>query len=472
MADRFNYKKKQSPLLAEHLQSLSISELSDREMLQELSPHEFRNLRKYVYDRAIENGHSKVHANNLRRRLKRIVHPYNKPLFPPERELVFQESEILDAFISDRKKQWRKRKGRTEKKEISLKEFSFLDKPRETLQQLKGLAQLELEVLSARVSFEDYYIYDVGPYLVLGVMRQKMLNFMQGGEIRRPVLKVIEATKLKEFLRMQSDTLKGDDVWAFKLQSRDSHSRTDGSLVEARQKQEKVVQNLIEAIDQWLGKTTSPYKLTGSGKSWLGSVVAEILDNAQRHSTVKENDGGWYITGFLAKRGDEYLCHLSIISLGRTIAESLLDAGGKIKDMTEKYCKKHISKTHSKDTLATVFALQDGITSRMGESQGGVGMMQMTNFSSQLGDINSITKPRITIISGNSCIMLKDKYHNGKKVDGKKAGKMSQYFNTENDPEIAPDKQYVFDTDIRFPGTIISIRFALNNNSMERKNGG
>lgn len=91
--------------------------------------------------------------------------------------------------------------------------------------------------------------------------------------------------------------------------------------------------------------------------------------------------------------------------------------------------------------------------------------MDTVSFLNVLGH-STITeeKPAICIISGHSCVIFRDKY-----CDSSLDKPRTQYFNDENTKEKLPDSKYVFDLDNSFPGTIITTRFIIDKDAIERK---
>jgi hypothetical protein len=162
------------------------------------------------------------------------------------------------------------------------------------------------------------------------------------------------------------------------------------------------------------------------------------------------------------------------VSLGRTIAESLATCDGVTKRDLGAYCQRHKSSRLSEETLATVFALQDGV-SRLpqgyGRSRGGVGMMDMVQFMNELSGTPPVKlSPRLVIISGHACVTFRDSYRMGAPERAVRQGTSArrvQWFNVQNDVGHPPDAEYAFALPRRFPGTLISLRFCLGHAALE-----
>ena len=79
-------------------------------------------------------------------------------------------------------------------------------------------------------------------------------------------------------------------------------------------------------------------------------------------------------------------------------------------------------------------------------------------------------RSEVTIISGNSCVQFTGDYRNFWVGDDATLGRR-QTFNKEKSLECLPSADHVFDLDVGFPGTIVAVRFSLNPDAMEDKNG-
>lgn len=94
-------------------------------------------------------------------------------------------------------------------------------------------------------------------------------------------------------------------------------------------------------------------------------------------------------------------------------------------------------------------------------------MLRMVKFINEIGDtFISEEKPQIAIISGNVYVKFSDKYGNAVKLNDKRN---YQWFNLKQDKKIAPDKKYAYLLQKAFPGTIITTRFMLDAESLQKK---
>jgi len=360
-----------------------------------------------------------------------------------------------------------------------------LDNVVASMETLENIARADATQYEATLNFLDERCLDVGPYLVLGLMRRDMIPSLRGGSMYRGLKKAIEAVALRQFLQIAPFTELSDlaDVWPFPLRQRDFGKRPEQTHLPLNPTTNvKAADALVKTIDDWLNKICQgedfTLELSRSAKGRIAGVAGELLDNAERHSDL-ENPlaGGWWIAGFMARRQSTaeehyYLCHVGFASLGATIGESLVDCRDKhSKAEIEAYVGKHsqISRhKHGQELLRSVCALQHGITrfsQEEGLSKGGVGLPRIMDFIMELGDTtDNALKPKIGIISGNAYILVGGEYK--VTLPTGENGQKRQWFNRENSIDLPPDRGQVFSLKQRFPGTVISIRFALDKTAL------
>ena len=348
-----------------------------------------------------------------------------------------KDCDLLSSFYRERDQNWIPIKLRKIRSKIhDVNNFSFIDNPHETLDSLHRISKLEAEELEVRIDFKDKKISDIGPYLVWGLMRKKMAPISTGGSMDGAIQHVLNAA-----ISIPTFT--------------------------------KVADDLVKTIDHWLSKAiTPPLALAKTGRGHVTGLVGEVLNNAERHS-VPSRDGGWVVAGFMCRREAEnkpqgdFICNLTFISRGMSIAESIsAPEDTKTAEHLERYLSLHMPSIFKKgvdpELLKTVFALllnEDSI--------GGIGLMDIISFTNILGITdNPDLRPRVTILSGNACIMLKDQYAAPYSPQGEETfeieGKRMQWFNHAKSLDIAPDPDYVFLTKFKFPGTVITLRFCLD----------
>jgi hypothetical protein len=414
-------------------------------------------------------------AKHKSRLLLKSFNKGNRPTFPLQLLAAsrYKDSTLASGLKPDRRAEWtpiiRRRPG-LRYEQIVLQNFSFIDHPQHTLNKIKEILDFECNAVNAQLHFDDQYCVDVAAYLVLAEMWQSLSRVFRKGRMTVPIQKVVEALGLRRELSMRFPGLDNvDDVWAFPKRSR---RPTGSSRARDRQLQpqsrEKVADEFCNTLDEWLGTAAEELELTGEGKSKFAQIIGELLDNAERHSDAPRKDGSWSTAAFMAKRteGDKevFRCHMGFLSVGRSLAESLATAPIKIRAQVNKYCDLHPSCGISRDTLSTLVALQDGITrdeAAAANERGGVGLQDVLELINVLGVTNTTgQEPRMTIVSGRSCIRVRTPYLKGTRSS--EHGPRLLWFNEQNDPNVAPDQDYVFDLETKFPGTIIGLTFVLS----------
>jgi hypothetical protein len=450
---------------------ISVGEVSASE-LRTLGDEDFKLLVRRVKRRERET-HGEAHANSIARKLQLMRRTNRRIPFSQDVLLArHRECPFLDALVANRKTRWLKIKNRRRGVTIACKNFSFIDNPLPTFEALSLIAEAECEAVNFRVDFLDTFVQDIGPYLVLGMMRERMAPVVAGGKVHKRVIKVLEAVRLREFLKMGSfGKVSMRDVWPFPLtQRRRSGTSTSKQIALQPTTTELTADQIVEKVNYWLRELEPAQELTEHGASKIKGMVGEILNNAERHSRVG-GDGEWITAGFMARRdiGTHdpkfvHICHLCFFNPGRPISETIRDAPAEIKAQIERYIAKHTGCGVCDDTLATVFALQDGISRVLqgdGNPSGGTGLMDVVEFANEVGISELEEKdPKVVIISGSSLIRFDAPYRRGLSSDSD--GRRLQWFNAENDVMEPPDPSHVMDLPIQFPGTLISVRVVLD----------
>lgn len=462
---------------------ISSGEISDE---YDMAVHAvIREMRRNWLKGRASNGFSSASKLNRsrfsRRKSTEILRRYrSKPRVKLPKNLLahrYKESKLLSGLIADRKQNWLPLLKRTRPDasvEIEIQNFSFIDNPIETLRAIKAIALAECRCVNSYIHFKDDFCQDVAPYLVLAEAWPAMAHIFRGGKMNLPVQKMIDAVGLRKSLGM---TFKGlsnhDDLWAFPIQRRrPTGSSTSKDRFLAPQSHEKVTDRFCDAIDDWLGRPEINQSLTIEGRGWIGGIITEMLDNAERHADPENKDGEWSIAGFMARRIEDdepvYRCYLAFMSIGATISESLLTCLPSTAGQIQNYCDRHARYDGygpSVEALRTLYALQDTVTrdpEADSNGRGGFGFQEVMRFVHELGGTSKPGRePRITIISGSACIQLRPPYIMGTRAATAGSPRVL-WCNAENSPMVAPDPAFVFDMQERLAGTIISVAFTLD----------
>ena len=458
---------------------LPFRRLESKKLLHNISDEEFYTLCRLVYRRACRHQSNDRQARKLVRRLirrrKRSTETGPRPTLHVGMLLAkYKKNSILENLYPDRSGKWLSPIHRKNTVHFDLNNFSFVDAPNDTMLQLQAIASAECTARDGSLDFGDSQILDIGPYVVWGLMSQGMAPFLLGGKMDIPVQKVIEAVGLRKFMKMAK--FKGlrdyTDVWAFPLKQRNpgTPTATPAKAISFSM----VADQLVDAVNEWLCALPVSLELTPKACAQLNKITTEILDNAERHGGLANQTGDWYVAGFMARRHADrgkilYTCHIAIVNLGTTIAHNIRNlAEGTMRADLENYITRHRSRRgQSSDTLATLYAMQDGVSS-LPKGRGGMGMMEMVTMVNALGRTEDLEhQPAITIISGRSCIRFAEPYKAYR--DRTSEQKRMQPFNPEGSFDSPPDQHYVCDLDVGFPGTIVALRFSLDYQALTQR---
>lgn len=460
---------------------------SKRSAIQDMSDDEYIAFRRSLLkkprpsrSKGAEARNAKLRRLRMLRRRQRAASAFRQP--PRVRNLSKsqltyrpKECSVLTSFIPDRDVRWKKLPARRTSNGgylISLKNFSLVDNPRGTIEALLELAKAECTETEVFINFDDDQCLDITPFLIFGRMQVGLSPVIKGGLITHKIQKLISAVKLTEFLQMTpfNEIRETEKIWAFHLQER--AQLEDAPEQVGPQQRDRVIGHFVQSVNEWLSMPEIGQALSKEGQGLVAGMITEALDNAEGHSSMISGAGGWAVAGFMTKRvfGDKerYFCSVGILSLGDTIADSFRDCHPKIRTKLDRYLGSHggMFARLSDASLRTVCALQDGITSdwhKGAEGEGGVGFQEVIDFINDLGGTDDIQlKPRLTIISGKTCIQMRYPYICGKRSSDNAAAPRTLWFNEGNTPNTPPDEKFVYELPAHLPGTAISMAFTLD----------
>lgn len=390
-------------------------------------------------------------------------------------------SPILDGLDVDRVGKWKPlvaRKFRRELSRVEIRNFNFLDDPALAIKQLLVIADAECNQIHCCIDFMDSHCLDVGAYLVLAEIWPQLAKVFRGGKMPLAVQKVLSAIHLDQELGIGLPGVRDhSDVWAFPIR----HRRPRGTTVSPTallqpQEREKVADEFCDLFDKWLEVACREkqkdgelsWELSPEGRSLIARMSGELLDNAERHSVPGSSDGDWSTTAFMAARDGadgqrELRCYFAFLSTGLSISEAMSHAPEALLKAAERYLAQFGVSGPSRDTLLTVLALQDAITSDVNariNGRGGTGLQDVLELVSDLG---AASQPgadvRVTIVSGKSCVRLRYPNLLGSRDN---SGRRVQWCNPWNDPTRPPDRSVAFDLPAHFAGTLVSVGFTLD----------
>lgn len=230
---------------------------------------------------------------------------------------------------------------------------------------------------------------------------------------------------------------------------------------------------LVDYVIACLGKMRKT--LTPEKKNDLSTVVGEILINAEEHSTFRHR----FSMAFFREQnvnGKHFgLLRFVILNFGATIYEKFSKNDAcpqeiveKMKALSQQYTKRNFFKENEFDeeTLWTLYALQQGVTSIPGMRRGSGTIQFIRSFFNIKGSPEADSVSKMVILSGNTEIVFDGKYGITEKIDGKNKFNMMT-FNDSGSLEDMPDKNYVRHSQFFFPGTIITANILLNEDDVE-----
>lgn len=217
------------------------------------------------------------------------------------------------------------------------------------------------------------------------------------------------------------------------------------------------------------------FELTITGKNELGNMIGEILNNAEDHSPLNTYyvTGNYYMDRSISngKRDNVGILNLSFLNFGYSIYEGLeetKDCNKDVYDVLDKVYSSLIKAPFSKENLFTLYALQDGVSRlKYEDNSRGTGTMTFINCFYSIGDYESKTRrlhPQLSILSGATQLICNNNYK-----PTEKEGKYILSLNKENDLSIPPDEKNLKSLKYKFPGTLLTVRFCLNNEHISKK---
>ena len=244
-----------------------------------------------------------------------------------------------------------------------------------------------------------------------------------------------------------------------------------GSYLGNAEQKEIDTTELVEYVLESLKRVNK--ELTPEKRDDLAIVIGEILINAEEHSTTNcrfsigyfhemQNDGKHY--GVL---------RLAILNFGKTIYETFKDPNcpnkiivKKMKELSDGYNKRGLffNKEFEEETLWTLYALQEGVTSidpKIYSKRGNGSIQFIESFFNIKGSDNLDNVSRMTIHSGHTDITFNGSYNITEKIiEGDKYKFMT--FNKTGSIKDKPDQKFVQYVDNYFPGTMICAEILFN----------
>jgi len=371
------------------------------------------------------------------------------------------------------------------------KQFSLIDYPQETFGFIKNVlgALLSKKYTEVIIDYTQCDRLDLGAQVLLDIILKEIISFYNKcitfkstkSIVKRIGGKCKPKTDIEKLLYSvgspaihSNKTIQFSDIVPYKLCI---HNRDEGGdPIKIREQKDldttKLVDYVLDSLKK-INRTLAPEKLDD-----LSIVIGEILINAEEHSTTKHRFSIGY-SQELNENGNHFgIFKLIILNFGKTIYDKFKDPDcpnkevvKKMRNLSEQYTKKKLFffKSFEEETLWTLYALQDGVTSVAPERyiKRGNGSIQFIdsffNIKGRMDEKDEISK--MTILSGNTNITFNGSYNITKKnIDGEEFKYMT--FNDTGNIEDKPDINFVKFVDNYFPGTIISAKILFNNDDL------
>jgi len=211
----------------------------------------------------------------------------------------------------------------------------------------------------------------------------------------------------------------------------------------------------------------------------LCTVIGEILINAEEHSTTQHRFSIGYFKEENESGNHFGLFRLVILNFGKTIYEKFKSVDcpnqeivTQMNNLSVNFTKKSLfsSGEFEEESLWTLYALQEGVTSVLHESKKrGNGFIRFIESFYNIKDSNAVDNTtKMLLVSGRTRIIFDGKYsvENTIKTNGEQFKVMT--FNDSKNIEDKPDKECVLHSKNYFPGTMISAKILLNDENFKQ----
>jgi hypothetical protein len=251
------------------------------------------------------------------------------------------------------------------------------------------------------------------------------------------------------------------------------------SSVDRWGKSEIHLTKIVEYIKRCLGRLGK--ELSSDAETEFYQVIGEIMSNAEEHSTLPHR----FAIGFFqeSRSDDEHfgIFNFSILNFGDTIYQTFKSpncvnqkAVSQMTDLASDYTKKGLftKAEFEEETLWTLYALQEGVTSKE-KKRGNGSIHYIENFFRLKGDLNHDSISKLVLISGNTRILFDGSYQIEEKVKSESNRKYKMItFNKNGEISDKPDKKFVNFAPYFFPGTLISARILIKSDNTNVQTNG
>ncbi|MCS6110974.1 hypothetical protein FDB55_01970 [Clostridium botulinum] len=403
-----------------------------------------------------------------RKRYKRYIYWIKKHKNKKKNKKKKKSSKSLSKFLDENKfkKKVKIHSKRRNKVRIP-KIFSFIDNTEETIEVLRDIYYLgcnnraeEIFIDYTGIETLDICASTVMDTIIMEIIRKRKKNKQNIGISgqyngkNHKIKAILEVSGLVKHL-------------GFQIEMPQNIEKLD--LIESKES-DIVSTNVVEYIDKCLER--QHFELTKKGKKFFSLLVGEVIDNCKLH-------GGecckWYTLGHYFNEENQGECQLVIFNYGKSIYESLKDKNTtcetkkSLEEMNKSHKVYYSNSLWNEEAMWTLYALQDGVSRKRDKEHPdrGTGTARFIDSFQKIGYTSKGKFPKMSIISGNTCILFNDKYKL-KDVDFNGESRKIIAFNEENNLYKPPDKNNIKIIKNRFPGTVISMKFYVDEKYIEK----
>ncbi len=393
---------------------------------------------------------------------------------------VYDYSEVLNYIYSKRDIFGAKLGGKRHSKIFIPKKFSLTDSPEDSFKVIYRILLKLRNQHTPRLEIDYTHCsrLDLDAQIFLDIILKDYLEYFRKNR-RAGIKSNLSLTGLNKLstesrkllysvgsyaIHVSGEEIKFDDIIPYRL-----CERRDVQVEEAKDYKAIDTTHLVDYVIDCLERMGR--KLTGDAKRDLSQVIGEILINAFEHSSINCR----YSVGLFREKNEEGshfgLFKLVIFNFGKTIYEQFKDPEcptkhivRRMEELSAEYTTRNffMIREFEEETLWTLYALQEGVTSKDNYKRRGNGSIRfIDSFFNLKGGAIMDSISRLTLLSGNTRISFDGTYKIGEIIKGDSTFQVMA-FNKENDISVKPDKNYVKFADSYFPGTMISANILIS----------
>lgn len=337
--------------------------------------------------------------------------------------------------------------------------FSFIDNPEETMVALERVVQFSRDnrvdeiTMRRRCKTIDHCAEAVATVLVADAVNNRNKRFRDLLPTSRHLNRMVQAVGMYSVLKTAKPH---DEFIVFPVRPGQKLSSDTSATTE----RDKATRDLVRYVDKCLN--SMGFRLSKTAVSSYSDLVSEVINNAEMHCGRPH----WWVAAYY-RHGPLHsgTCHITIFSLGKSMAESLQEISDnallrrRIEDRISSLKEHGSLDERTEESTWTLFAIQRGV-SRQNKDREEVG-----DFGQGTADLiaafhmlaGTRIQPKMCVISGHTHILFDRRYQIAENANGKQR----IAFNQTNSLADPPDPRYVRYLSRNFPGTLISLRFAL-----------